>query len=394
MPSSSEEAWRYVDLDFDLSEFAVADGSGEPLEVDPAVSGALGPLAGRAVVVDGRPVDVSAGAGDGVVFEPLSVAWRDHETEVRGAFGRGIPPSSDKFAAAHLAFGGDGVFLYVPKGAVPEGHFLVDVQATAPGSVSFPHITAVVDADSEASVVVHYNSPRNQTILVVPQIEAEVGDAARFRLTALQEFAYDTTSLARLRMAAGRDATLHLGEIGLGGKHARLHLTIDLAGSGSRGEVSGIYFGEQRQVLDYRAFMNHKAPNTSSDMFLKGAVEDEADSVFTGLIRIENEAQKTDAFQTNRNLVLSEGAAAQSVPNLEILANDVRCGHGSTVGPLDLDQRYYLMSRGLERVRADRLQVRGFFEEAIRRLPVPELADVVRRRVNAKYIAAQREGRV
>jgi Fe-S cluster assembly protein SufD len=129
-------------------------------------------------------------------------------------------------------------------------------------------------------------------------------------------------------------------------------------------------------------------------MYLKGAVEDRARTVFTGLIRIEEDAQKTDAFQTNRNLVLSEDAGAESVPNLEILANDVRCGHGSTVGPLDEDERYYLMSRGLSRLRADRLQVRGFFEEVLARFPGPELASPVRRIVNAKYEEAQREGRV
>jgi Fe-S cluster assembly protein SufD len=169
---------------------------------------------------------------------------------------------------------------------------------------------------------------------------------------------------------------------------------MELKGRGSSGKVSGLYFGDSEQVLDYRAFMNHRAPHTNSDMFLKGAVEDEADSVFTGLIRIEPEAQRVNAYQTNRNLVLSDGAEAQSVPNLEILANDVKCGHASTVGPLDEEQRYYLMSRGLERKRADRLQVRGFFEEAIRRLPSQELAAPVRQRVNAKYVAAQEEGRV
>ena len=123
----------------------------------------------------------------------------------------------------------------------------------------------------------------------------------------------------------------------------------------------GAYFGEQHQILDYRYFMRHVGTNTRSDMFLKGAVEDQARSVFTGMIRIEETGHKTEAFQTNRNLILSDGASAQSVPNLEILANDVRCGHGSTVGPLDAEQRYYLMSRGLAPERADRLQVRGFF---------------------------------
>jgi Fe-S cluster assembly protein SufD len=128
-------------------------------------------------------------------------------------------------------------------------------------------------------------------------------------------------------------------------------------------------------------------------MFLKGAVEDEAHSVFTGLIRIEEEAQKVNAYQTNRNLVLGDAAGAESVPNLEILANDVKCGHASTVGPLDEEQRYYLMSRGLDRVRSDRLQVRGFFEEALGRMPHPELNDAIRVAVNEKYVRAQEEGR-
>jgi Fe-S cluster assembly protein SufD len=129
-------------------------------------------------------------------------------------------------------------------------------------------------------------------------------------------------------------------------------------------------------------------------MHLKGAVEDEALSVFTGMIRIETTGQKTEAFQTNRNLILTKGASAQSVPNLEILANDVKCGHGSSVGPLDEDQRYYLMSRGLTPDVADRLQVRGFFEEVIAEIPHADLAPWIRDRINAKYIAAQEEGRL
>ena len=140
--------------------------------------------------------------------------------------------------------------------------------------------------------------------------------------------------------------------------------------------------------------MNHIGTNTRADMFLKGAVEDSALSVFTGMIRIEKTGQKTESFQTNRNLILSEGAAAQSVPNLEILANDVKCGHGSSVGPLDADQRYYLRSRGLTSDRADRLQVQGFFEEVVSLFPHKDLAATLRKRINAKYVTAQEEGRV
>ena len=167
-----------------------------------------------------------------------------------------------------------------------------------------------------------------------------------------------------------------------------------MQGTGSAANVVGAYFGEAEQTLDYRYFMRHSGTNTRSDMFLKGAVEDEARSVFTGMIRIEETGQKTEAFQTNRNLILSEGASAQSVPNLEILANDVKCGHGSTVGPLDAAQRYYLMTRGLGEQRADQLQVHGFFEEALVKLPQRELVAPVRKWINDKFVTAQKAGRV
>lgn len=389
MPDPRQEEWRYVDLDFDVADFAVPEGPGTAIAGDAGFDHALPEVAGRASLVDGHCVAI---AGDtAATFVSIRQAVSDHGAAAQSVYGRGIDPGLDRFSAAHHAFGGDGVFLHVPANGTVTAPFVIDVQATTPGSITFPHISILVEENADASVVVHYRSPAG-SMVVVPQIEADV--AGRLSLTAVQEWGPGTNAVSQLRMAAGRDSSIHLGEVGLGGALARLHLTMDLNGRGSDARVSGLYFGDNDQVLDYRAFMNHRAPNTSSDMFLKGAVEDEADSVFTGLIRIEPEAQQTHAFQTNRNLVLSDGAEAQSVPNLEILANDVKCGHGSTVGPLDPEQRYYLMSRGLERSRADRLQVRGFFEEAIRRLPTAGLAAPMRDRVNAKYIAAQEQGRV
>jgi Fe-S cluster assembly protein SufD len=200
--------------------------------------------------------------------------------------------------------------------------------------------------------------------------------------------------MGRAKIDLGRDAGLTLSEVGLGGKIGRLHLDVNFIGRGSYAKIYGAYFGEEDQTLDYRYFMNHIGTNTRADMFLKGAVEDNALSVFTGMIRIEKSGQKTESFQTNRNLILSDGAAAQSVPNLEILANDVKCGHGSSVGPLDADQRYYLRSRGLTADRADRLQVQGFFEEVVSLIPHTDLAATLRKRINAKYVTAQEEGRV
>jgi Fe-S cluster assembly protein SufD len=297
---------------------------------------------------------------------------------------------SDLFATAFTALAPgtaivDGGMLQVPV--------LVDVQATG-SATTFPGLHVDVPGGTAGTVIVRYRSATSQPATVVPTITANVGDNARLALTVVQDWNYQTRAIGRAIATLGRDASLVLSEIGLGAHLGRLHLDVDFVGNGSNAKIYGAYFGEEDQTLDYRYFMNHIGTNTRCDMFLKGAVEDQALSVFTGMIRIEESGQKTESFQTNKNLILSDGAAAQSVPNLEILANDVKCGHGSSVGPLDQDQKYYLMSRGLTSDRADRLQVHGFFEQVVGQLPDPSVAAWVRDRINHKFVAAQEEGRV
>ncbi len=391
MPTSREEMWRYIDLGFDIADYAAVDEPGAGLTDDDRFPG-LDAAAASAQIIDGLATTVDNNSS--ATIASITAAIGDHAESVRPYFGTGIPADVDKFTAAHSAFMRDGVFVHVPERIDPGGLMLIGVQAATEGAVSFPHLTVVLEESSEASLVVLYRSLPATRCLVVPQIEAWVGQNARLRLSMVQEWGYGTHAVAQARVAVGCDGSLVLAEAGLGGRLSRLRLAIDLEGRGSSAEVLGAYFGEEQQILDYRYTMHHAGTNTNSDMFVKGAVEDEALSVFTGLIRIDEAAQRTDAFQTNRNLLLSDGASARSVPNLEILANDVRCGHGSTMGPLGDEQRYYLMSRGLDRRRADRLQVRGFFEEALARFPEPAVIDPVRRSINAKYVAAQREGRV
>lgn len=392
MPSSKEELWKYVDLDFDLADLSLVDDPGTPLPGDDLLTAALGETAGAVHVVDGTAV--SATSNGAATFTSMAEALRTDGPAIRRTYGTCIPVDLDKFAAAHHAFSTDGAFLHIPPGVAVSQPYYLDIQGITPGSVSLPRVNVLADSGSEASLVVHYRSPADAELVVVPQLEIVIADNARLKLTIVQNFGYATTAIGQVRVLVGRDASINLGEVGLGGKLGRLHLTVDLEGKGSSAKVMGAYFGEEDQILDYRYFMHHAGTNTNSEMFLKGAVEDEALSVFTGMIRIDEDAQKTNTFQTNRNLILSEGAAAQSVPNLEILANDVRCGHGSTMGPLDAEQRYYLMSRGLPSDRADRLQVRGFFEEVLRRLPEPGVAAPARKWINAKYVRAQEEGRV
>ena len=157
-----------------------------------------------------------------------------------------------------------------------------------------------------------------------------------------------------------------------------------ITGSGGESDLLAVYFGDGDQMLDFRTLQDHDAPHTRSDLLFKGAVEDRARSVYSGLVRLRADAQHSSAFQTNRNLVLTEGAGAESIPNLEIEANDVRCSHASAVGPIDDDRLYYLESRGIPPGEAERLIILGFFDDVLNRLPVPSLAGALRRTVEAK----------
>jgi len=379
MPTGREEVWRYVDLDFALSDFDLAptpgDGAGSTRDDQ------LPDTAARAAIVDG--VVVAAGS---------DVADVRCERVVGGNESL-IPTDLDIFTAAHDAYCSEWVEIAATAGKAIEQPVVVDVSATA-AAASFAGVRVDVADGAELTIAIRLESRDDVAALAVPHIEGRVGANANLTVVVHQEWGRQTRAIGQLAFTVGRDSTLRLAEAGLGGALARWQLNIKLAGQGSNAQVVGAYFGDREQTLDYRYVMHHAAPNTHSTMFLKGAVEDEAGSIFTGMIRVDEEAQQTDAFQTNRNLILSDGASSQSVPNLEILANDVKCGHASTVGQLDPEQRYYLMSRGLDPMRADRLQVRGFFQEALNRFPIPEVVAPLRERFYQKYLDAQEEGRL
>ncbi len=383
-PSPKDEAWRYAELDTDLFALALPDAPGADLGPD-AFLPARGDLAGVARLVDGHLVDVEG--AESAEVGPESQVFDDGAPDLVSA---GI----DKFAAANLSFGLEGLGVRVPANTTMEKPLLVDLQVTADGSISFPRITVSLGDNSEASILLLMRSPDGITAALSPQLSAEVGQGARLRFTTAQVLGDMTSSIAHHRVRLGRDATARLGEVGLGGRFSRLDLGVELTGDGSSVDVEGLYFGERKQALDYRMVIDHVGRSTSSDVFLKGAVEDEARSIFTGLLRIEKDAVRTSAFETNRNLVLSPGAKAHSVPNLEILCDDVICGHGSSVGPLEEEHLYYLMSRGLSRQRAERVLVRGFFSEVIERLPSPHFGQAVEAEVNRRFVEAQAEGRL
>lgn len=383
LPDGSEEEWRYVDLDLDLAAFAPAVEAGNPIPPGPFMTVARRGAAGIVEVVDGLVSTLPQ--VDGVTLRRLGEA---------DALELASPVDRDKFASAHIAFLNDSLQVHVAPGHVMDAPLVIDVQATIPGSASFPHLEIGVGENAEAQVLVVYRSGDDLEAVSVPDVTLDVADGARLRYLAVQGWGTSTTGVVHQRLRLGRDATGRIGEVGLGGRIGRLDLTVDLEGNGGSAEVVGLYFGQGDQTLDYRLVINHIGRNTSSDVFLKGAVEDRSRSIFTGLLRIEKGALRSSAFETNRNLVLSEHAKAHSVPNLEILCDDVVCGHGSSVGPLEKEHLYYMQSRGIRRERAERMLIRGFFNEAVDRLPLDVVAAPVAEAVFRRFVEAQEEGRL
>jgi Fe-S cluster assembly protein SufD len=206
-------------------------------------------------------------------------------------------------------------------------------------------------------------------VLVVPVAELDVADDAHLAYANLQVLDQGCTHLGVQASRVGRDAVLRSFTAGLGGTYARVRTDSDLVGQGGRTALLAAYLGTDDQVHDFRTLQDHHAPRTESELLFTGAVADRARSVYSGLIHIRHGARGAHAFQTNHNLVLSEGARADSVPNLDIEENDVKCSHASTVGPIDEDQRYYLESRGIDPVVAERLIVLGFFSDLAGRAP-------------------------
>jgi Fe-S cluster assembly protein SufD len=383
-PTGAEEDWRYVEFDHTFDQLEPVAEVGEPLQPGPFVA-SLPERSGHVLIVDGQVLEHTSDAATVVPFSEL---------ESDPGFEALVPIDHNKLTAAHAAFSTGGISVEVKPGAVMEAPLVVEVQATRQGTATFPQVHLRVGEDSEASVLVAYRSADGARLLMVPRVDLEVGDGGRLRFLSVQGIDHAASLVVHQRATLGRDSTSRIGEIGLGGRLGRLDLGISLVGDGSSSEVVGLYFGEDDQTLDYRMVIDHQGRSTSSDVFLKGAVEDDAQSVFTGLLRIEKDAARTSTFETNRNLVLSENAKAHSVPNLEILCNDVICGHASSVGPLEAEHLYYLGSRGLSRERAERLLIRGFFQEVIDRLPIAGLEDPVSEEVFRRFVAAQEEGRV
>lgn len=276
------------------------------------------------------------------------------------------------------------VVIEVPRGADVAEPIVID-HVTAAGAASFPRTVIRVADNARCTVIERFSSVAGDNeSLSVPVLSIEAGPGSTVSYLAVNDVADDSWQIGHQMLRGDRDSTINLSTVTLGGRYTRVRTESESIGQGAFLRQVALYFAAGEQMHDFRVHQNHLVPNTTSDLLFKGAVQDTARSVYTGLISIGEDAKGTTANQTNRNLTLSEGAWAESVPNLDIRNNDVRCSHASTVGPIDEAQRFYLESRGLPPEIAERLVVLGFFDEVLAQLPAADLADDLRQRVASR----------
>lgn len=380
LPSPEEEVWRYSRVaEVDLAAWAPATGG--PAPVAPAVEDVLPGAAVTVTVLDGAVFisDVpDEWTARGVVIAAASTL-DGHPTGLGSVAGDG----PDVFATLNDAFALDPIVISVPRGVHLDAPILVTNHIATAGTAVFPRLVVSV-ADGAGATVVDHISSGPEAVLSVPLTELHVDRGARLGYLHVQELGAAGWQIGSLVGRVGQEADLKAALVGLGGSYARIRTDATMAGRGSNIDLLAAYFGEGDQTLDFRTFQHHDAPDTTSNLLFKGAVGGHSRSVYTGLIRVDKEARGTNAFQTNRNVKLSDEAWAESVPNLEIETNDVHCSHASTVGPVDAEQRFYLESRGVAPRTADRLIVAGFFDEVVRALPAAGAIAAVRARIAAK----------
>jgi Fe-S cluster assembly protein SufD len=383
VPSQETEEWRYTDLSSFELDFTphIQGGTATSLDqVPPHLLAAAGDVSARAgLLVQHNSTTTIAhldpAIPQGVHFESIDAAVTDHPELVEPYLHTLVPFDRTKFTALHAAFRTGGTFVYIPRDTAIELPIQALTYLDADGAAIFPHTLLVVDAGSEVTFIDRYVSPDLDRAFSNAITEIYVGDGANVRYASIQEWGSGVTHLGIQRATVGRDATLRTLNIGFGASLARAEAETVLAEPGGFSEMLGVFFADEEQHFDHRSIQDHVAPNCTSDLLYKGALRDHSRAVYSGWVHVRPDAQKTNAMQTSRNIVLSEHAKADAIPNLEIEANDVRCGHAASVGPVDEDAIFYLMSRGIPRTEAERLIVSGFFQEVLDRVKIDEVRE-------------------
>jgi Fe-S cluster assembly protein SufD len=368
LPDPKSEEWRYTDVrGFDFDAFAA-----------PSPDGAPPPTVDRKV------------ASRGVIFTDFGTAAKDHPGLLSRHFFTDVPVEEHKFTALHGAFHSDDIFVYVPRGVEVELP-LERTHGLVPGGSVFPHTTIVVDEQASLTFVDTFTSSDiDAAALCASVVEIEARRGATVNYISLQQWGRNVHHFQTQRFTGYRDTTVRSLAVNLGSSFARTQVESVLQGEGSFSEMLGLYFADANQHFAQRTLQQHNGPHATSDLLYKGALKEKSRSEYSGLIKVSKGAQGTDAYQANRNLTLSDEALARSIPQLEIEANEVRCTHGATVAPVEEEHLFYLMSRGIDRVTAQKLIVFGFFGEVLDRIRVGSVRDELSDAIAQKVEGGQR----
>ena len=377
MPSMTEEAWRRTDLHDLPVDLVHLPAEGAFRDLAPVPGDLLKPLTadehGGQVILYPGGAEVSLSpelVKKGVVFTDLLSAERETPDLVVKMAGQIVRPEEGKFAALAGALSRNGVVLYVPRGVMVEQPLNSLLWGPGANLAHLSHILVWVDDGASVTYVHEAASPDEAgPALHAGIVEIKLGTGASLRFVELQSWGRHVWNFSHERIEVGRDGNLDWIFGAIGSRLTKNFSELDLAGEGATGRMSGFYFTDGDQHLDHDTQQNHLAPHTTSDLLFKGALKGHSRSVWQGMIYVAPAAQKTDGYQANRNLVLSPNARADSIPGLEILADDVRCTHGATVGKLEEEPLFYLKSRGIPSREAERLLVEGFFDPIMQRIP-------------------------
>jgi len=379
LPTSTDEAWRRTNLStMPIGSFKMPEIGNISTQISTPPKELLKPLVGEShggqIVMMPNETTVELDrdlAARGVVFVDLATAERKYSDQLTRFLGKIVRSDESKFSALAAAMSRLGVFVYIPEGVQVELPLHSILWGPGTNLAYFSHILVCLEKGASLTYV-HEAASHNEvngSTLHTGMVEIYVGQEANLRFVELQSWGEHVWNFSHERAQIERDANLDWIFGAIGSHLTKNFSDINLIGQGATGRMSGFYFTDGVQHLDHDTQQNHLAPHTTSDLLFKGALKGNSRSVWQGMIYVATGAQKTDGYQANRNLVLSRGARADSIPGLEILADDVRCTHGATVGKIDRDQIFYLRSRGIPYAEAERLIVEGFFDPIMQRIP-------------------------
>jgi Fe-S cluster assembly protein SufD len=373
----------------EIKPFVKASKSPEEAKAMVALAGEDENAGGLLVQVNSEVVYVQVPdslKAQGVVFSSLDDAVRTHPEIVEKYLHKLVTPNRDKFAALHGAFWSGGVFVYVPEGVTVELPLHVVYRLDEPGAMALGHTLVVTERGANVRYIEEFRSEGSHegNALHAGVVEVIVGEDAKVEFTSLQEWGRDVYSFATRYARVGKNGLMHwvIGEVGA--KLLKAHAETQLVGPGADTLTRGICFTDTDQHFDITSNTHHAVPNTHGDILFKGTLRDVSRLGFEGVIKVDHLAQRTDSYLTMNTLFLSEGARANSIPSLEILADDVKCSHGATVGMIQENEVFYLMSRGLDRITAEKLIVGGFFEPVIAEMPLESVRQHLREVIEQK----------